>query len=68
MMDRLAGEFSTRLTNRGNSVKKKEDTHRMADANKAFCALQMVARRSWAFGLWFLSKTKDQRPKTKVQN
>jgi len=55
MMDRLAGEILDAANNRGNSVKKKEDTHRMADANKGVCALQMVARRSWAFGLWFLS-------------
>jgi small subunit ribosomal protein S7 len=36
MMDRLAGEILDAANNRGNSVKKKEDTHRMADANKAF--------------------------------
>ena len=36
MTDRLAGEILDAANNRGNSVKKKEDTHRMADANKAF--------------------------------
>ncbi|MGB8509944.1 MAG: 30S ribosomal protein S7 [Pyrinomonadaceae bacterium] len=36
MMDRLAGELLDASNNRGNAVKKKEDTHRMADANKAF--------------------------------
>jgi small subunit ribosomal protein S7 len=36
MMDRLASEILDAANNRGNSVKKKEDTHRMADANKAF--------------------------------
>jgi small subunit ribosomal protein S7 len=36
MVDRLAGEFLDAANNRGNAVKKKEDTHRMADANKAF--------------------------------
>ena len=36
MTDRLAGEIIDAANNRGNSVKKKEDTHRMADANKAF--------------------------------
>jgi small subunit ribosomal protein S7 len=36
MTDRLAGELMDAANNRGNSVKKKEDTHRMAEANKAF--------------------------------
>jgi len=36
MEERLAGEFLDAANNRGTSVKKKEDTHRMAEANKAF--------------------------------
>jgi len=36
MMERLAGEFGDAAENRGTSVKKREDTHRMAEANKAF--------------------------------
>jgi len=36
MMQRLAGELMDAANNTGNSVKKKEDTHRMAEANKAF--------------------------------
>jgi small subunit ribosomal protein S7 len=36
MMLRLAGELGDALENRGSAVKKKEDTHRMAEANKAF--------------------------------
>jgi small subunit ribosomal protein S7 len=36
MKERLAGEFLDAAKNRGASVKKKEDTHRMAEANKAF--------------------------------
>jgi len=36
MVDRLAGELLDAANNRGNAVKKKDDTHRMADANKAF--------------------------------
>lgn len=36
MVDRLAGELLDALNNTGGSVKKKEDTHKMADANKAF--------------------------------
>ena len=31
-----ASELLDAANNRGNAVKKKEDTHRMADANKAF--------------------------------
>ena len=36
MMHKLAGELLDAANNRGASVKKKEDTHRMAEANKAF--------------------------------
>lgn len=36
MSTRLANELADAYNNRGNSVKKKEDIHRMADANKAF--------------------------------
>ncbi len=36
MVDRLANEFMEAANNRGNAVKKKDETHRMADANKAF--------------------------------
>ena len=36
MIDRLANEFLDAANNRGNAVKKKDETHRMADANKAF--------------------------------
>lgn len=36
MEERLAGELMDAANNRGASVKKKEDTHRMAEANKAF--------------------------------
>jgi small subunit ribosomal protein S7 len=36
MTDRLAAELLDAANNRGNSVKKREDTHRMAEANKAF--------------------------------
>ena len=33
---RLAGELQDAAENRGTAVKKREDTHRMAEANKAF--------------------------------
>ena len=36
MADRLAGELIAASRNEGNTIKKKDDTHRMAEANKAF--------------------------------
>jgi small subunit ribosomal protein S7 len=36
MEERLAGELLDASNNRGTAVKKREDTHKMADANKAF--------------------------------
>ena len=36
MAKRLAGELIDAANNRGNAIKKKEDVHRMAEANKAF--------------------------------
>lgn len=36
MEDGLAGELSDCLNNQGTTIKKKDDTHRMAEANKAF--------------------------------
>jgi small subunit ribosomal protein S7 len=36
MRERLAAEFVDAAQMRGNSVKKKDDTHKMAEANKAF--------------------------------
>jgi small subunit ribosomal protein S7 len=36
MEERLSGELIDAASNRGTAVKKREDTHRMADANKAF--------------------------------
>ena len=36
MMDRLSGELLDAANNRGNAVKKREDTHKMAEANRAF--------------------------------
>jgi small subunit ribosomal protein S7 len=36
MANKLSGELIDAANNRGSAVKKKEDTHRMADANKAF--------------------------------
>ncbi len=36
MRERLAGELLDAANGRGNAVKKREDTHKMADANRAF--------------------------------
>jgi small subunit ribosomal protein S7 len=36
MIDRLSGELMDAANNRGNAVKKREDTHKMAEANRAF--------------------------------
>lgn len=36
MKDKLAAEILDASNNRGSAVKKKDDTHRMAEANKAF--------------------------------
>jgi small subunit ribosomal protein S7 len=36
MADRLANELIDAANNRGTSIKKREDTHKMAEANKAF--------------------------------
>jgi small subunit ribosomal protein S7 len=36
MREKLAAEILDASNNRGGAIKKKEDTHRMAEANKAF--------------------------------
>ncbi|MDT0682245.1 30S ribosomal protein S7 [Roseicyclus sp. F158] len=36
MEERLAGELADAVNSRGSAVKKREDTHKMADANRAF--------------------------------
>jgi small subunit ribosomal protein S7 len=36
MEERLAGELLDAVNGRGTAVKKREDTHKMADANRAF--------------------------------
>ncbi len=40
MVERLAGEIIDASKSTGSSVKKKEDTHKMAEANKAFAHLR----------------------------
>ena len=41
MREKLAGELMDAANSTGASIKKKEDTHRMADANKAFAHFRM---------------------------
>jgi small subunit ribosomal protein S7 len=36
MVDKLSNEIMDAAQNRGSAVKKREDTHRMAEANRAF--------------------------------
>jgi small subunit ribosomal protein S7 len=36
MEEKLAGEFMSAAKKEGSTIKKREDTHRMAEANKAF--------------------------------
>ncbi len=36
MIERLASEIMDAAANKGNAIKKREDTHKMAEANKAF--------------------------------
>ena len=36
MMEKLAGEIMDAANNAGSAVKRKEDMHKMAEANKAF--------------------------------
>ncbi len=36
MAEKLAAEFMDAAGGQGNAIKKKEDTHRMAEANRAF--------------------------------
>jgi small subunit ribosomal protein S7 len=36
MAEKLAAEFMDAANNQGSAIKKKEDTHRMAEANRAF--------------------------------
>jgi small subunit ribosomal protein S7 len=40
MIERLAGELMSAFKKEGSSIKKREDTHKMADANKAFAHLR----------------------------
>ncbi len=45
MEEKLAGELMDAAGNQGASIKKREDTHKMAEANKDFRALSMVIVR-----------------------
>ena len=43
MRERLAGEILDAINGNGGAAKKREDTHKMAEANKSVCPLQMVS-------------------------
>ena len=51
MAERLAGEILDAMNSTGGAFKKKEETHRMAEANKAFAH----SATSWEIGLLFIS-------------
>ena len=42
MIQRLAAEIMDAANNMGGAVRRKEETHRMAEANRAFCSLSLV--------------------------
>ena len=44
MVERLAGELMDAINSRGTAVKKREDTHKMAEANKAFSHYRWQSR------------------------
>src|SRR6185369_14905755 len=46
MTEKLSAELLDAFNRRGNAVKKREDTHKMADANKAFAHYRWSARRT----------------------
>jgi len=46
MAEKLAAELIDAFNNTGSAIKKKEDTHKMAEANKAFCASTAGSARS----------------------
>ena len=46
MRDKLAGELFDAASNKGSAVKKREDTHKMAEANKAFAHLSPKKMKS----------------------
>jgi len=46
MEDKLAGEFHDAASGKGGAVKKKDDTHKMAEANKAFAHLSPKKMKS----------------------
>ena len=51
MKERLAGEIMDAVNGTGGSVKKREDTHKMAEANKAFAHYRWYSLSAFAAGL-----------------
>jgi hypothetical protein len=49
MEEKLAAELIDAANNRGTAIKKKEDTHRMAEANRAFAHYRWERKfKNWA--------------------
>ena len=63
MEDRLANEIMDAANNTGASVKRKEDMHKMAEANKAFAHYQILIRRK---NLWLEENIRWREPETLV--
>src|SRR5439155_21008793 len=57
MEERLSGELLDASNNRGVAVKRREDTHRMADANKAFSHYRWEVGREGATGVLVMART-----------
>lgn len=57
MEERLAGEILDAANNTGASVKKREDTHKMAEANKAFAHYRWQNRSGLIVALIFISSS-----------
>ena len=51
MADKLSSEIIAAFNEEGGAFKKKEDTHRMAEANRAFAHFRFQFRKSIQFGL-----------------
>ena len=61
MEDRLANEILDAANNTGSAVKRKEDMHKMAEANKAFASLQILVGRekTWHGREYPLERTRN---------
>jgi len=60
MVDKLSNELLDAATGKGAAIKKKEDVHRMAEANKGVSRITGGKKRLLALGLWPLGLTRSQ--------